>query len=170
VILSPVVDSSKNLLKDYSFACRYNPYSNPGATLKPYVDNGEVVLRCIVTSNIYNQGLYTVVTDELEKYGAGVYTISFEARSYNGNKTTVEVRPHYVRYEGYSLIEKNPKKSVTVNGQWQRYEVTFDISDWDLSVGASAIIRICSDNTPGYDVLFKNIALTKVVPEVKKEI
>lgn len=168
VILSPVVDSSKNLLKDYSFACRYNPYSNPGATLKPYVDNGEVVLRCIVTSNIYNQGLYTVVTDELEKYGAGVYTISFEARSYNGNKTTVEVRPHYVRYEGYSLIEKNPKKSVTVNGQWQRYEVTFDISDWDLSVGASAIIRICSDNTPGYDVLFKNIALTKVVPEVKK--
>ncbi|HOP93739.1 MAG TPA: dockerin type I repeat-containing protein, partial [Acetivibrio thermocellus] len=23
-------------------------------------------------------------------------------------------------------------------------------------------------NTPGYDVLFKNIALTKVVPEVKK--
>jgi len=59
-------------LKDYSFACRYNPYSNPGATLKPYVDNGEVVLRCIVTSNIYNQGLYTVVTDELEKYGAGV--------------------------------------------------------------------------------------------------
>jgi len=109
VILSPVVDSSKNLLKDYSFACRYNPYSNPGATLKPYVDNGEVVLRCIVTSNIYNQGLYTVVTDELEKYGAGVYTISFEARSYNGNKTTVEVRPHYVRYEGYSLIEKNQK-------------------------------------------------------------
>lgn len=168
VILSPVVDSSKNILKYYSFASRYNPYSNPGATLKPYVDNGEVVLRCIVTSNIYNQGLYTVVTDELEKYGAGKYTISFEAKSYNGNKTTVEVRPHYVRYEGYSLIEKSPKKSVTVNGQWQRYEVTFDISDWDLSVGASAIIRICSDNTPGYDVLFKNIALTKVVPEVKK--
>jgi len=165
VILSPVVDSSKNILKDYSFASRYNPYSNPGATLKPYVDNGEVVLRCVVTSNIYNQGLYTVVTDELEKYGAGEYTISFEAKSYNGNKTTVQVRPHYVRYEGFSLIEKEPKKSVTVNGQWQRYEVTFDISDWDLSVDASAIIRICSDNTPGYDVLFKNIAMTKNISE-----
>lgn len=55
-----------------------------------------------------------------------------------------------------------------MNGQWQRYEVTFDISDWDFSVDASAIIRICSDNTPGYDVLFKNIAMTKVTPEVKK--
>jgi|GEM_PF-1096375 len=161
VVLSPVLNSSKNLLKDYSFACRYNPYSNPGTSLKSYVDNGEVVMRSVVTSNIYNQGLYTVVTNELEKNGAGEYTISFEAKSYNGNKTTVEVRPHYVRYEGYSLIEKTPKKSVTVNGQWQRYEVTFDISDWDFSVDASAIIRICSDNTPGYDVLFKNIALTK---------
>ncbi|WP_010245636.1 dockerin type I domain-containing protein [Acetivibrio cellulolyticus] len=168
VVLSPVVNSSKNLLKDYSFACRYNPYSNLGTSLKSYVDNGEVVMRSVVTSNIYNQGLYTVVTNELEKNGAGEYTISFEAKSYNGNKTTVEVRPHYVRYEGYSLIEKTPKKSVTVNGQWQRYEVTFDISDWDFSVDASAIIRICSDNTPGYDVLFKNIAMTKVTPEVKK--
>lgn len=168
VVLSPVLNSSKNLLKDYSFACRYNPYSNPGTSLKSYVDNGEVVMRSVVTSNIYNQGLYTVVTNELEKNGAGEYTISFEAKSYNGNKTTVQVRPHYVRYEGYSLIEKEPIKSVTVNGQWQRYEVTFDISDWDFSVDASAIIRICSDNTPGYDVLFKNIAMTKVTPEVKK--
>lgn len=71
VVLSPVVNSSKNLLKDYSFACRYNPYSNLGTSLKSYVDNGEVVMRSVVTSNIYNQGLYTVVTNELEKMAQG---------------------------------------------------------------------------------------------------
>jgi len=46
VILSPVVDSSKNLLKDYSFACRYNPYSNPGATLNHMLIM--VKLYCVV--------------------------------------------------------------------------------------------------------------------------
>jgi len=61
-----------------------------------------------------------------EKYGAGVYTISFEARSYNGNKnygrgTTTLCKIRRV----FSHRKKNPKKSVTVNGQWQRYEVTF---------------------------------------------
>ena len=75
-----------------------------------------------------------------------------------------------MRYEGYQLIQKTRMESVAVNGEWSVCEAEFDLSDWDMSDDSAAHLRIGSDNSPGYDVLFRNIELTKTVPDIMGDV
>ena len=134
--------------------------------LSPHTDQGEVVLRCDVNQDSNNPGMFTGITNVLKQNGAGKYTIRFEAKSYDGNQYPVQIRIHNTRYEGNKLIQKTPMEAVTANGEWSVYEAEFDLSDWDMSNNSVTHIRIGSDNTHGYDVLFRNIEMRKVVPDI----
>lgn len=134
--------------------------------MSPHTDQGEVVLRCDVNQDSNNPGMFTGITNVLKQNGAGKYTIRFEAKSYDGNQYPVQIRIHNTRYEGNKLIQKMPMEAVTVNGEWSVYEAEFDLSDWDMSNNSVTHIRIGSDNTHGYDVLFRNIEMRKVVPDI----
>ena len=138
--------------------------------LSPYQEQEEVVLRCDVNQNSNNPGMFTSITDVLKQNGAGIYTVRFEAKSYDGNQYPVQLRIHNLRYEGYKLIKKEFMEAVTVTGEWSVYEATFDMSDWDMSDDSATDLRIGSDNTPGYDVLFRNIEMTKTVPDIMGDV
>ena len=166
VLLAPICQSSRNLLTEKESAAIWNPYSYPNVILSPYNDQGEVVLRCDVNQDSNNPGMFTGITDVLKQNGAGKYTVRFEAKSYDGKQYPVQIRIHNTRYEGYQLIQKTPMEAVTVNGEWSVCEAEFDLSDWDMSNDSVTHLRIGSDNTHGYDVLFRNIEMTKSVPEV----
>ena len=142
----------------------WNPYSYPNVILSPHTDHGEVVLRCDVNQDLYNPGMFTGITDVLKQNGSGKYTVRFEAKSYDGKQYPVQLRIHNTLYEGYKLIQKTPMEAVTVNGDWSFYEAEFDLSDWDMSDDSVTHLRIGSDNTHGYDVLFRNIEMMKAVP------
>ncbi len=161
IILSPVAYSG-NLLPERAWASRWNSCCNPGMTLSLYLDNGEPVLRCVDSQNRFHQGIVTPATNELKQYGAGKYTVRFDARSMDGKPYPVQVWIHKAKYDdAYRFIQKKPIETVTVSGEWAAYEAEFDLSDWDLSDDSAMIVRICSDDTPGYDVLFQNITMTK---------
>ncbi len=166
VLLAPICQSSRNLLTEKESAAIWNPYSYPNVILSPHNDQGEVVLRCDVNQDSNNPGMFTGITDVLKQNGAGKYTVRFEAKSYDGKQYPVQIRIHNTRYEGYQLIQKTPMEAVTVNGEWSVCEAEFDLSDWDMSNDSVTHLRIGSDNTHGYDVLFRNIEMTKSVPEV----
>ena len=110
--------------------------------------------------------MFTGITDVMKRNGAGKYTVRFEANSYDGNQYPVQIRIHNTRYEGYKLIQKTPMEAVTVNGDWSVYEAVFDLSDWDMSDDSVTHLRIGSDNTHGFDVLFRNIEMTVAAPEI----
>ncbi|MBP1564927.1 MAG: dockerin [Oscillospiraceae bacterium] len=166
ILLAPVYQSGRNLLTEKEAVSIWNPYSYPNVILSPHTDQGEVVLRCDVNQDSNNPGMFTGITNVLKQNGAGKYTIRFEAKSYDGNQYPVQIRIHNTRYEGNKLIQKTPIEAVTVNGEWSVYEAEFDLSDWDMSNNSVTHIRIGSDNTHGYDVLFRNIEMRKVVPDI----
>ena len=170
VRLAPISQSGRNLLTEKASATIWNPYSYPNVVLSPHADEGAVVLRCDVNQNSNNPGMFTGITDVLKQNGAGSYTVRFEAKSYDGNQYPVQLRIHNLRYEGYKLIKKELMKAVTVTGEWSVYEVTFDLSDWDMSDDSATDLRIGSDNTPGYDVLFRNIEMTKTVSDIMGDV
>lgn len=170
VLLAPVCQSSRNVLTEKASATIWNPYSYPNVILSPYNDQGEVVLRCDVNQDLYNPGMFTGITDVLKQNGSGKYTVRFEAKSYNGKQYPVQIRIHNTLYEGYKLIQKTPMEAVTVNGDWSFYEAEFDLSDWDMSDDSVTHLRIGSDNTHGYDVLFRNVEMTVAAPEITGDI
>ncbi|MBR4766958.1 MAG: dockerin type I repeat-containing protein, partial [Clostridia bacterium] len=170
VRLGPICQSGRNLLTEKASATIWNPYSYPNVVLSPHKDQEAVVLRCDVNQNSNNPGMFTSITDVLKQNGAGTYTVRFEAKSYDGNQYPVQLRIHNLRYEGYKLIKKEFMEAVTVTGEWSVYEATFDLSDWDMSDDSAIDLRIGSDNTPGYDVLFRNIELTKTVPDIMGDV
>lgn len=170
ILLAPVCQSGRNLLTEKASATIWNPYSYPNVILSPYNDQGGVVLRCDVNQDLYNPGMFTGITDVLKQNGAGKYTVRFEAKSYDGKQYPVQIRIHNTRYEGYKLLQKTPMEAVTVNGDWSVYETEFDLSDWDMSDDSVTHLRIGSDNTHGYDVLFRNIEMIKAAPEITGDI
>jgi len=166
ILLSPATQSGRNLLNERMETSRWNPCSYPGLILSPYIDQEEVVLRCDDNQSSYNQGMITDITDELKQNGAGIYRILFEAKSVDGNQYPVQIWMHNTHYEGYNAIQKKTIKTVTVNGEWTSYEAEFDLSDWDMTDDSFTQIRFCSENTVGYDVLFKSIEMIKAVHEI----
>ena len=110
--------------------------------------------------------MITGITDVLKHNGAGKYTVRFEAKSYDGKQYPVQIRLQNMRYEGYQLIQKTTMESVAVNGEWSVCEAEFDLSDWDMSDDSATHLHIGSDNTPSYDFLFRNIEMTKTVPNI----
>jgi len=160
--LSPVPELCINMLEDFNYTSRFNPYAYPNVILGPYVDaNGEVVLRCDVNSNVNYPGMFTNITNDLKKYGADFYTISFDAKSVDDKSYAGQIRIDNIQYEGYQEIDRRVVENFTTTGEWVHYEVKVDLTKWDTSDNSLEFIRICSANTPGYDVLFKNIKMTK---------
>lgn len=166
ILLAPICQSSRNLLTEKASATIWNPYSYPNVELSPHQNQGEALLRCTVLQNAYQPGMFTGITDVLKQNGAGKYTVRVEAKCYDGKQYPVQIRIQNMRYKGYQLIQKTLTKSVDVNGEWSVCEAEFDLSDWDLSDDSATHLRIGSGNSPGFDVLFRNIELTKTVPEI----
>ena len=166
VVLAPICQNGRNLLTEKTAATIWNPYSYPNVVISSQNDQGEAVLRCAVLQNSYYPGMFTGITDVLKQNGAGKYTVRFEAKSYDGKQYPVQIRIQNMRYDGYQLIQKTRMESVAVNGEWSVCEAEFDLSDWDMSDDSAAHLRIGSDNSPGYDVMFRNIELTKTVPDI----
>ncbi len=151
-----------NLLRECSYTSRFNPYAYPNVILGPYVDDDkEVVLRCDVNSNVFYPGMFTDITDELRMNGADIYTISFDAKSTDGKSYDGQIRIQNTRYEGYKEIDRNVIESFTVNKDWTSYEIQVDLTKLSVTEEDLAFLRICSANTPGYDVLFKNIKMVR---------
>ena len=160
--LSTVPEICNNMLGDFNYTSRFNPYAYPNVILGPYVEtNGEVVLRCDVNSNVNYPGMFANITDDLKKYGADFYTISFDVKSTDGKSYAGQIRIDNIQYEGYREIDRRVVENFTATGEWTHFEVQVDLSTWDTSDNSLEFIRICSANTPGYDVLFKNIKMTK---------
>ena len=79
----------------------------------------------------------------------------------------VTVCGHGILLDPYSNVYDT---SVAVNGGWSVCEAEFDLSDWDMPDDSAAHLRIGSDNSPGYDVMFRNIELTKTVPDIMGDV
>lgn len=160
--LTAVPDVRFNLVKDDIYTSRWNPYAYPNVILGPYVDkNDEIVLRCDVNSNTNYPGMFADITSGLRKNGADVYTISFDAKSTDDNSYNGEIWLHNIQYNGYQEIDRKVTKPFTVTKDWNTVKVEVDLSEWDISEHSLEFIRICSANTPGYDVLFKNVKMVK---------
>lgn len=171
VRLSAVTDIKTNLLKDFEYTSRWNPYAYPNVILGPYVEKNKTVLRCDVNSNVLYPGMFAEITDDLQKYGKDTYTISFDAKSTDGNSYEGQIRLSNIKYNGYDEIDRDITEKFVAEGKWKKYEIKVNLSDWDTSENALSFIRIGSANTPGYDVLFKNIKMvrTKATKENKEE-
>lgn len=162
VIINAISDLKKNLVEDYSYTSRWNPYAYPNVILGPYVDSdGSVVLRCDVNSNSLYPGMFTEITNDLKMTGAGKYTVSFDAKSVDGKSYAGRIRIHNICYDGYKEIDRTADQTFEADKDWKHFSIELDLSKWNTSDAYLSFIRICSDNTPGYDVVFKNIKMIK---------
>lgn len=162
VRLTNVDNKRTNLLKELTYTSRWNPYAYPNVILGPYVDEKEgVLLRSDVNSNVNYPGMFTNITDELKKNGSDIYTISFDVKSTDGNSYAGQVRLSNIQYDGWNEIDRDIRESFTATSNWTNVQIQVDLTNWDTSETSLSFIRIGSANTPGFDVLYKNIKMYK---------
>lgn len=153
VIITPNENTGNLLLPDAGIVSKYTEYICYASHLVVLNEDGECVYRIINSIKHKAVGIFRIIKEEIQKYGEGVYRLSFETRANEGERLKAAVL-----YGACAPCEK----LFDTSGDWKKCCMDIDIGAEQLGDERIAFAIGC-DGESAVDVFdFKNIALNKI--------
>ncbi len=153
VTITPNGNADNLLLPDTGIVSKYTEFICYASHLVVLHENGECVYRIINSIKHKSVGIFRIIKEEIQKYGEGVYRLSFETRADEGERLKAAVL-----YSACSPCEK----LFETDGDWKKCYMDINIGAEQLG-NARIAFAIGCDGESAVDVFdFKNIALNKI--------
>ena len=151
-VIQPNLPSGDLLRADSGIVSQFSEYICYASHLVVLCENGETVYRIINTCNHRAVGLFRLIEDELETFGAGRYRLSFSARAEGANAAWVIV----------DFSERAcAKERFDLSEEWRDCELCFTVEGSDLSEPKKALIIGGADELVIPTLDLKRICLKK---------
>lgn len=153
LIVTPNDNSGNLLLPDSGIVSKFTEHVCYSAHLVTLQEKGETVYRIINTFKVTSVGIFRIVAEEVRKYGAGIYRLTFDVRS----EEQKPVRA-MIDFSNGSAAEK----CYDLHPDWSTYSLDVTVTEADLEETKIAMI-ICGDGKIAIDVFdVKNICFKKI--------
>ncbi len=153
LIVTPNDNSCNLLLPDSGIVSKFTEHVCYSAHLVTLRENGETVYRIINTFKNKYVGIFRIVAEEVRKYGAGVYRLTFDVRS----EEQKPVRA-MIDYSNGPAAEK----CYDMHPDWCSCTLDVTVTESDLDETKIAMI-ICGNGEIAIDVFdVKNICFKKI--------
>lgn len=153
VIITPNDNTGNLLLPDSGIISKYTEYICYASHLVVLDEGGETVYRIINSIKHKSVGIFRMLVEEVQKYGEGVYRLSFEIRSDRQEKIRAAV--------DYNVCDA-AEKFFETDTDWR--ECSLDVNVGTEQLGAARIAMIIGCNGESaldvFDV--KNISFIKI--------
>ena len=159
LVIEPI-NIGENLLVADSGISRYTEYRASHQYISTYYDNGTLVYKVTDTDNSDREGIYRIINEEVKKYGAGSYTLTFKVKTDSSASKTLTAAIDY----GTQLDSNNNGKIAHVDtalqGSWTTVTLGFSVTDSHMSYSNIALIIYDRDKTVN-DFSIKDVELKK---------
>ncbi len=152
VILTPNRPQGNLLLPDCGIVSKFTEYICYASHMVTLREDGETVYRIINTARHKSVGLFRLIGEEIGKYGAGDYRLTFYARA--GEETGIRAAIDYSERVCREV-------RIPLMREWRRCEVPFTVAPEELAEPKIAIIIGGNGETVTPEFDLKRIALEK---------
>lgn len=152
VTIIPNVNTGNLLLPDRGIVSKYTEHICYASHLVVLKEDGETVYRVINTRSHDKVGIFRMVKEEIQKYGEGVYCLSFWARS--KRKERIQA---VIDYSASPAV----REFFEVCSEWKACRMDFSVDPAQLCEAKIAMILCGKDGCPVETFDVKNIALKK---------
>lgn len=151
--VTPNDNAGNLLLPDSGIVSKFTEYVCYASHLVVLRENGEIIYRVINTANHFEAGIFRIVAEEIRKYGAGTYRLSFDVRS-DEQKQVLAMIDYSNGPAAEKLFDMQP--------DWHTCELDVTVTEANLDETKIAMF-ICGNGKCAIDVFdVKNISLKKI--------
>ena len=124
IVITPNVPNGNLLLEDEGEISHFSEATSYTVDLVVEEEDGEKRYYMYDHGKYYKPGIARTITNEVMMYGAGTYTLTFEAKAPDSARISTNVR-----YDTEPALKTIVTHNEDIDGRWCEVEVTFEITE-----------------------------------------
>ena len=154
------INTGDDLLVADSGISRYTEYRPSHQYISAKNENGATVYYVTDEDHSDREGVYRIISEEIQKFGAGTYTLSFDVKTSNSATKLLTTAIDYGTQLDSSNNGKLAHVDTALTNQWQTVTLSFNVTEALLSQRNLSMVIYDRDKTLD-DFAMKNVRLTK---------